>query len=238
MTGIQCVDFTSRIQQLHETAPLVLSFVGQAPETVIGQAIVVRLEQLGISSEVQALSWQGDVPEKSSGWLMRIAKNGNFVGRRVNLVAELSNPATPSAKPLRALLSMRGQAEALIATSRSERATPLRCPDFATGKIDIASTHGPVVTSCSAAASLQLTQHLEPGDVLHASGLRPQPEVIKQAQVRIRVTEGRIHLESTGIALADGRIGDTVTVRPAHSNQIVRGRVTEPGVVVLGKEDL
>jgi len=58
-----------------------------------------------------------------------------------------------------------------------------------------------------------------------ASDFEPAPAVEARARVEIEVQRGGVRLSTPGIALADGRIGDRIRVRPETAEQTVLARV-------------
>lgn len=55
--------------------------------------------------------------------------------------------------------------------------------------------------------------------------------VARNQRVAFRLSQGAVALESTGVALADGEIGESLLVRLAAGRKVLKGRVTGPGVV-------
>jgi flagella basal body P-ring formation protein FlgA len=51
--------------------------------------------------------------------------------------------------------------------------------------------------------------------------------------VSLLFADGAIVLESRAIALGDGKVGQSVDVRPAGATHVVRARVAAPGQVTL-----
>lgn len=56
--------------------------------------------------------------------------------------------------------------------------------------------------------------------------------------VQILAHGGGVSVRVAGIATATARLGDTVTVRNARTQQLIKGRLTAPGVVEAGHEPL
>ncbi len=68
-------------------------------------------------------------------------------------------------------------------------------------------------------------KELAPGDPIYARDVTRETVVTKGHRVQIKVQAGRVFATTAGVALSDGRIGDTVRVRPDSSGRELTGTV-------------
>lgn len=81
---------------------------------------------------------------------------------------------------------------------------------------------------------LRLRQALPAGAVLTAAAVEPRPAVARQQSIEVRVSAGGIELQTTGVALADARIGELVKVLNPASKESFTARVLADGLVAAG----
>ena len=102
------------------------------------------------------------------------------------------------------------------------------------GAVDLARTHGASMPSLDADAGQRLHRAVAMGDAVLPGDFETVPAVLAQQLVRIETISGAVRLSTTGRALADGNIGQTITVLPADASQPVRARVVSNQAVTIG----
>jgi flagella basal body P-ring formation protein FlgA len=124
--------------------------------------------------------------------------------------------------------------EVLVARQRVERGEAVSCDDMAARPLDLRAVPVRALTPpCVMADGDVALRTLLPGDALRAEDVGDPPDVSARNPVNVRVVEGAIRLEQSGVALADARIGERVPVRLDGSRQQVQGRVIAANVVVV-----
>lgn len=121
--------------------------------------------------------------------------------------------------------------------------------ETATAKSQVESLHlvaGAVDMTCCAGASAPDAASLEgqrvrravrAGEPVMLSDFEPMPDVAERQQVAIEVVRGPVRLTTIGTALADGRIGQIIAVRPDASEQVVWARVSAKKKVILDEKN-
>lgn len=82
----------------------------------------------------------------------------------------------------------------------------------------------------------QSARFLQAGHVLKPGDIRTPPAIQELSSVDLRVTQGGIQLTVSGVALADGDVGQLVPVKLAIGDgpaKIVKGQVAGPGLALL-----
>ena len=74
---------------------------------------------------------------------------------------------------------------------------------------------------------------LLPGQPIPMAGLDNPRLVINGAEVRMMYVDGGLTIVTTGSALMDGGVGDTVRIRNVDSGVVVTGRVQRDGTVLV-----
>ncbi|ARN19326.1 flagellar basal body P-ring formation chaperone FlgA [Piscinibacter gummiphilus] len=143
-------------------------------------------------------------------------------------------PGAASGGAARVTLVTSLRREVLVARQRIERGDAVSCDDLAVRPLDLRAV--PVralAPPCAMADGDVALRTLLPGDALRADDIGDPPDVSARNPVNVRVVEGAIRLEQSGVALADARIGERVPVRLDGSRQQVQGRVVAANVVVV-----
>lgn len=102
-----------------------------------------------------------------------------------------------------------------------------------TGDVDMTCCDGAPALTADALVNMRVRRAVRAGDPALLSDFEPMPDVVERQPVVIEVLRGPVHLTSVGTALADGRIGQIIAVRPDTSDQTVKARVTAKQTVTL-----
>lgn len=146
-------------------------------------------------------------------------------------LAPISSPHAPT---LRAYLSVPLMRDVLVARHKAPRGSVLRCDQLVLERkpLRVVPTHA-LAAPCTLDGSLTLKRALLAGEPLRASDLGPLPAVMAQGEVTVRVVVGQVALQTSGIALADADIDETVRVRLSGVGRTVDTRVVADRVVLL-----
>lgn len=110
-----------------------------------------------------------------------------------------------------------------------ERSAAARTPGDAlrlrTAEVDMTCCDGAPVADPADLAGQRLRRAARAGAPALVSDFEPVPAVEARAQVEIEVERGPVRLRTRGVALADGRVGDRVRVRPDATESTVVARV-------------
>lgn len=232
---LECLDIAAAIDRMRKSGEATFAPHAErgGEDTALRDLVIRGFAQEGLQAEILSLIWHGRPAAITHDWQLRLRPIAIAIGRRFSMLAEIRAPHDKNATTS-ALLVMRVHAEVLVATNRIARQTGVTCASFRRERVDLAALSKPiVVVGCQTGTALHVKRYLGAGDALHADDVGEPYAVVDQEPVRIRVSAGRVTLESGGIALASARIGEMVTVRPNHSTQTVKGRVLEPKLVVL-----
>ena len=105
---------------------------------------------------------------------------------------------------------------------------------FSTRIMDVTLFKSDPVLPESIAPTLRLRQPLARGAPLLGAHVDARPPVVRHQSVEVQVVAGAIRIETTGIALTDGRLGEVVRVRnPASGEPPFSARVVAEGVVLV-----
>lgn len=114
--------------------------------------------------------------------------------------------------------------------------TPLRASDFALVRRDVSLNYAYMLGSTQDLSSYMARVNLNPGDVLDTRKIAIPPDVHYNEEVRLIITDrsNDMTLSIPGIALAEGRIGQTIRVRQALYQRKARiGKIIDKGQVLI-----
>ncbi|MCB2210550.1 flagellar basal body P-ring formation chaperone FlgA [bacterium] len=77
-------------------------------------------------------------------------------------------------------------------------------------------------------ARLRARRSMNPGDVLTWPDVEVEPEVCRGDQVNLLLQRGAVTLETEGVALQDGRTGETIRVEQQELGSLLKVRVVGP----------
>lgn len=106
--------------------------------------------------------------------------------------------------------------------------------DVAVRPIDVAAEPAGVVVG-TPAAGLRTRRNLSPGAALRTGDLEPAPAVQRGQWASLRSGEGAVLAEARVEVLQDGRVGQSVRVRPSGGAGALFARVTGPGQLELAR---
>ncbi len=111
--------------------------------------------------------------------------------------------------------------------------TPVDALRLVAGDVDMICCDGAVAASVDTLAGTRVRRQVRAGEPVLLSDFEPLPDVAERQQVGIEVVRGPVRLTTVGTALADGRIGQVIAVRPDASERTVKARVTAKRMVAL-----
>ncbi|WP_374351367.1 flagellar basal body P-ring formation chaperone FlgA [Chitinimonas sp.] len=136
----------------------------------------------------------------------------------------------------RLAFTVHGSRTVLVARRDLPAGTQPDCADVEPQLRDIASLDAPPLAADCQTIHGQLRHPLPAGaPLLHAQLVQPKP-VRQGEEVRLRLAQGGIVLESRAIALADGEIGERIAVRPTQGKATVLARVAATAQVEMDEK--
>ena len=86
-------------------------------------------------------------------------------------------------------------------------------------------------SNADSTVGMMVKRSIRAGDILRSSSLSEPLAIRKGDQIKIRATDGNLVIVTTGMALAEGRIGEQIKVRNIHSKRIIKAKITDIGQV-------
>ncbi|MFL6661609.1 MAG: flagellar basal body P-ring formation chaperone FlgA [Rhizobacter sp.] len=108
----------------------------------------------------------------------------------------------------------------------------LRDDAFVEAVRDVTAYPSPPLPADAPLAGLRLRVPLEADMALGAAQVEGRPAVLRNEPVQVRVQLGPVQLDTVGVALADGRIGERVRVMNPASQDAFSARVVAEGAVL------
>jgi flagella basal body P-ring formation protein FlgA len=122
---------------------------------------------------------------------------------------------------------------AMVAATNLAPNTALAAGDLARGRVDRFASPGGLVTERAQAEGRILQVGLLAGAPILKSFLKAPLVVHRGEKVLLTLTDRAMIVRDTGVALADGRVGDSIVVRNPESGKIVEATVEGDGTVAV-----
>jgi flagella basal body P-ring formation protein FlgA len=132
-----------------------------------------------------------------------------------------------------ASLEIRRLADLLVPVRGIKRNEPLTADQFALKRMDITGLSENTLSDLSQLTNSRAKQDLLPDRYVPISRLEKIPDVENGLPVTIIASDGQLEIRTRGVALQNGRMGETIQVRNVESKKVVMGRVTGAGVVTI-----
>ena len=123
--------------------------------------------------------------------------------------------------------------EAVVAATNLAPNTALAASDLTRGRVDMFASPGGILTDGAQAEGRTLQVGLLAGAPILKSFLKAPLIVHRGEKVLLTLTDKTMIVRDTAVALADGRIGDSIAVRNPESGKIVQATVAPDGTVAV-----
>jgi flagella basal body P-ring formation protein FlgA len=115
-----------------------------------------------------------------------------------------------------------GVAPVIVANRDARGGSPLARTDGLLDERDVFDTACAPVLSNEELESMRARRALRRGGVICRDAIESRPPISRGESVAVRFESGRISIMGTGVALADARLGQSVSVMNAESREIFR----------------
>ncbi len=124
-------------------------------------------------------------------------------------------------------------ADILVSTRALQRGDIISEQDLDYRRINIASMGHGHVEDFSRVKGMQLKRPLKPGDALRMAHL-VKPKLVRKGQTVVVSSHSRfLSVETAGVALDNGHLGQNIKVKNSRSNRVVEAKVVAPGKVII-----
>jgi flagella basal body P-ring formation protein FlgA len=162
-----------------------------------------------------------------------VAGTGVTVAKRMSVLVHISVNGQPY-RTIPLWFTVEANRSVAVADADMPAGESLRPEKFSSRVVDVTQLAADPVLPESIAPTMRLRQPLARGALLLGSHVEARPHVTRHQSVEIKVVSGPIRIETTGVALTDGRIGELVRVRnPASKEPPFSARVVDDGVVLI-----
>lgn len=122
---------------------------------------------------------------------------------------------------------------AVVAATNLAPNTALTAGDLTRGRVDRFAGAGGLLTDPAQAEGRTLEVGLLAGAPILKTFLKAPIVVHRGAQVLLTLTDRTMVVRDTAVALADGRVGDSIAVKNPESGKIVEATVAQDGTVMM-----
>lgn len=99
---------------------------------------------------------------------------------------------------------------------------------------DVAAINGKAILAGHDFSAQRMRRPVGAGQALVASDVEARPTVSRHQEIDVRVSAGSVVIDTKGIALAEGRVGQNILVRNPDSQETYYARVIADGKVMAG----
>lgn len=196
-------------------------------------ALAQRLRETGSSARIVAIS---GVRDQSLPAGRAKAEVGAIAGRWPRARAGVPVRLTVDGRAVRTVTAWVETTDVRRVLTYADAANARTAGDalrLAAGDVDMTCCDGSTVADADVLRGQRLRRAVRAGAPVLPSDFEPMPDVAERQQVTIEVVRGPVRLTTIGTALADGRIGQTIAVRPDASDSAVVARVIDKKKVSL-----
>jgi flagellar basal body P-ring formation protein FlgA len=136
-------------------------------------------------------------------------------------------------RTLTAWVELSDMRNVLIYAEPASVKSPVDTLRLISGDVDMTCCDGATAPVAEALAGMRVRRMVRAGEPVLLSDFEPMPDVAERQPVEIEVVRGSVRLTTVGTALADGRLGQVISVRPDASERTVKARVTAKQTVTL-----
>lgn len=196
-------------------------------------ALFTRLAGDYAGIDLQPVRGQGAVNVPSGA--LRLAPrlpDGQTAGKRMSVLVDvLVDGAVATTVPV--WFAVQATRPALQARSALRPGDVVGSADVELRPVGLSARGGSVLAQDAPLGEMRLRRPVEAGAVLRAADVEVRPAVARDRRVAVRVVNGSVVIETTGRALADARVGETVQVQTAGSSAPFPARVVGEGMVLV-----
>lgn len=186
---------------------------------------LVRIEIEPVARAVGAL------PDVMPGSWVAVLPEHNLLAKRVVVHFESRRARVVRRVPVWLAVSAY---RPLLTTQRALRpGDPVSEKDVVMRERDVTALDGIALDSVDGLTGLRARRYLPANAVVRRGDLEPAPPVVREQQVAVRVSAGRVQIEARGVAQQDGEAGEVIRIRNPGSAEVYLAKVTGTGVVEI-----
>lgn len=199
----------------------------------VGAAVAQRLREADSAARVTSVTGVRDQSLPMGRVTMDIgAIAGRWPRARAGVPVRLSVDGRV-VRTLTAWVELSDVRRVLTYADRATVKSPADALRLVAGDVDMICCDGAVAPSADALAGMRVRRAVRAGEPVLLADFEPMPDVVERQRVGIEVVRGPVRLTTTGTALADGRIGQVIAVKPDASANTVKARITAKHTVTL-----
>jgi flagella basal body P-ring formation protein FlgA len=200
------------VRHLHEKRPD-LSRVDVKP---VSPLLPVSLPSGDLSLKLRPI--HGDALAKRAGVWVDVSVNGKYVNS------------------LPVWFAVSAYRPTMVAVRNLARLERLNADDTRVEERDVAGLSAEPVSAEILLSSMRARQMLAAGQTLLKTDVEPAPSVVRNQEIQVQVRSGGVVIETSGIAMQEGHVGDRVSVRNPGSQKDYLAQVISEGVVMVSAQ--
>jgi flagella basal body P-ring formation protein FlgA len=158
----------------------------------------------------------------------------DLLAKRVNVWVDVSVNGVRAAS-LPVWFAVNAYRSVVVATRNVARYERVGKADLRIEERDVAGMSEPLAVM-RATESLRTRQPLTAGEIVLTSGIETAPSVSRNQEIQVQVHSGGVVIETSGIALQEGRVGDRITVRNPGSRKDYVAKIISEGSAMVSTQ--
>ncbi|MFL0803070.1 MAG: flagellar basal body P-ring formation protein FlgA [Agarilytica sp.] len=123
--------------------------------------------------------------------------------------------------------------EVLISTRSLQRGDVLQASDLDYQRVNTSTVGRGHIEALDRAVGMEIKRPISAGDVVRLPYLT-KPDIVRKGQTVVVSSKSRfLSVETSGVALVNGHMGERIKVKNERSNRVVDAEVTAPGKVTI-----
>jgi flagella basal body P-ring formation protein FlgA len=123
-----------------------------------------------------------------------------------------------------------------VAVRPLTKGTVVSANDIQLQKVNGTSVGRDVVENIGDLVGRSVTKDVGQGEMFRASVVVLPPVIAAGSRVTVIFRQNRLEASASGVALENGAVGQEIQVRNEQSKRVITGRVSEPGLVIVGAQ--
>jgi flagella basal body P-ring formation protein FlgA len=198
---------------------------------VAADALAEAAQRDGVALEIEVASRPRDIPLDDAREFELLPKlPREWLHARVGVPVAVRGDGRERVTAL-VWFALRAPAAAPVYAQAYPRGTAFAQLALVAGTVDLARTGRRAAVDREATAPQRLRRAVSAGQAALAADFEAMPAVLARQGVQVESVQGPVRIRIAGRALADGDVGETISVLPTGADRPVRARVLSPQVV-------
>lgn len=200
-------------------------------EQAVGMRLEIALEEAGRGLFVAALSSPAELklPDGPLSWVVEADVGGWEPGRHTAPVLVRVGEAV--AARLQIVVTLKQRIRTPVLQRDFKRGELIKREDLELREVELSAPLAERVSDPEGVAGKVVTRNVQAGQPLLERWLELPLAVDRGDRVRVTLIRGGLRIETTGVAMQRGHVGESISIRNTQSKSLFEAQITAPGEV-------